>query len=290
MDRTYLAVMRQLKAMNFHRFEIGIRNQITGKMQIKTKTFVEVFKLLPYLKAQNQKNNDIYIRPDRKQSNIGLILIDDLSLTSLERMKALKINPALTIETSPKNYQAWIRLSYDEIDSELATAISKVLARGFNGDMNSADYRHFGRLAGFTNRKPVYCENGSFPYVLCHDSGGKICEIAKEIIYKGIWYLIDKEQIKKGMKSSSKTNRSPLNPEQFFLQSIIKMKDINSDISKLDFAICCRMIRKGFNDDDIFNAMVKCSPSLEQRKAGHKDDYVKRTINNAKKTCNSQDI
>jgi hypothetical protein len=31
---------------------------------------------------------------------------------------------------------------------------SKELATRFGGDLSSADWRHFGRLAGFTNQKP----------------------------------------------------------------------------------------------------------------------------------------
>ena len=42
---------------------------------------------------------------------------------------------------------------------------AKILAERFGGDPNSADWRHFGRLAGFTNPKPQYrLPNGLFPY------------------------------------------------------------------------------------------------------------------------------
>ena len=37
----------------------------------------------------------------------------------------------------------------------LATAIARQLARLYGGDLASADWHHFGRLAGFTNQKPA---------------------------------------------------------------------------------------------------------------------------------------
>jgi hypothetical protein len=37
----------------------------------------------------------------------------------------------------------------------LATAVAKRLARIYHGDPASADWRHLGRLAGFTNQKPA---------------------------------------------------------------------------------------------------------------------------------------
>ena len=36
----------------------------------------------------------------------------------------------------------------------LSTQAAKHLAERFGGDLGSADWRHFGRLAGFTNPKP----------------------------------------------------------------------------------------------------------------------------------------
>jgi hypothetical protein len=49
--------------------------------------------------------------------------------------------------------------------AQARTVAAKILAERFGGDPNSADWRHFGRLAGFTNPKPQYrLPNGLFPY------------------------------------------------------------------------------------------------------------------------------
>ena len=56
------------------------------------------------------------------------------------------------MQTSPGNYQAWIKHAA-RLDKELGTAVARDLAERFGGDVKAADWRHFGRLAGFRNTK-----------------------------------------------------------------------------------------------------------------------------------------
>ncbi|HEY6341571.1 MAG TPA: DNA-primase RepB domain-containing protein, partial [Bryobacteraceae bacterium] len=46
-------------------------------------------------------------------------------------------------------------LSLCPLEPALATAVARHLARTYGGDLSSADWRHLGRLAGFTNQKPA---------------------------------------------------------------------------------------------------------------------------------------
>lgn len=70
------------------------------------------------------------------------------------------------IETSPGHLQVWIRVSAQPLPPELATAIGRQLARWYQGDPASADWRHLGRLAGFTHQKTQRrAPNGSPPWV-----------------------------------------------------------------------------------------------------------------------------
>ena len=50
-------------------------------------------------------------------------------------------------------------------DRTFSTRAAKELARRFGGDPSSADWRHFGRLAGFTNQKPKRRLSERFPTV-----------------------------------------------------------------------------------------------------------------------------
>src|SRR5206468_848786 len=60
-----------------------------------------------------------------------------------------------------------------QLQRSLSTAVAKSLAQKFHGDLGSADWRHFGRLAGFTNRKEKYRQpDGDFPYVRLREASG----------------------------------------------------------------------------------------------------------------------
>ena len=110
--------------------------------------------------AENAKGHHIYIRPSGLSQ---LTLIDDLTRKSLETLLDTGYTPACVVETSPGNFQAWLKHAWT-LTAQEGTVAAKILAEKFGGDPNSADWRHFGRLAGFTNPKPHYrLPNGLFP-------------------------------------------------------------------------------------------------------------------------------
>jgi hypothetical protein len=86
----------------------------------------------------------------KRESN--LTLIDDLKAEAVVRMREERFPPAVVVQTSPANYQAWVKHA-ERLDKELGTAVARDLAKRFGGDVKAADWRHFGRLAGFTNTK-----------------------------------------------------------------------------------------------------------------------------------------
>jgi hypothetical protein len=70
---------------------------------------------------------------------------------AIERMKAEGFEPAVVIETSSNNFQAWLNHG-QALDAAASTRAAKALVERFGGDPSSADRRHFGRLVGFTIR------------------------------------------------------------------------------------------------------------------------------------------
>src|ERR1017187_6647348 len=75
----------------------------------------------------NPTGRNIYIRP-RGEHNLSLI--DDLTAASIERMKAEGFHPALVVETSPGNFQAWLKHSRI-LSKELGTAAARALGQEF---------------------------------------------------------------------------------------------------------------------------------------------------------------
>ena len=65
----------------------------------------------------------------------------------------------------------------------MSTWAAKELAKRFGGDLSSADWRHFGRLAGFTNRKPErLLQNGLPPFVRLRQCEGRTYDAAREFL------------------------------------------------------------------------------------------------------------
>ena len=134
---------------------------------------------LSWLRRENAYGAHIYIRPSGAHAPS---LIDDLSADSLKRMKEAGFETAVTVETSPGNFQTWLNHGR-VLTCALSTLAAKDLAGRFGGDPSSADWRHFGRLAGFTNQKPGRrLPTGLPPFVQLRQSRGGVYTAAPEFI------------------------------------------------------------------------------------------------------------
>jgi RepB DNA-primase from phage plasmid len=88
--------------------------------------------------------------------NPGYILVDldHTGLQVVETMRADGLAPCVVLQTSPGNLQAWMHISSTPLEPAVANSIGRQLAQRYGGDLASTDWRHLGRLAGFTNQKP----------------------------------------------------------------------------------------------------------------------------------------
>jgi RepB DNA-primase N-terminal domain len=167
--RTQGVVGRQIEAMGATRFEIGVFDPNSEQMILRTWDRDTVLKSIAWLRYENLNGRNIYIRPAGEHH---LSLVDDLRGAAIQKMKREGFVPAVLVETSPGNFQAWLNHG-KQLQTSLSTAVAKSLAAKFHGDLGSADWRHFGRLAGFTNRKEKYRQpDGHFPYVLIRETSG----------------------------------------------------------------------------------------------------------------------
>ena len=122
-----------------------------------------------WLRYQNAQGRNIYIRP---RGEHHLSLVDDLTAGAVQRMKEEGFAPALVVETSPGNFQAWVNHG-QVLEKPVSTLAARKLAERFGGDKGAADWRHFGRMVGLTNRKPSRRgEDGRFPFVRLIEATG----------------------------------------------------------------------------------------------------------------------
>lgn len=109
-----------------------------------------------FLRVRNREGCDVYIQPYAEDHNAGYILVDldHADPAVLETMRAKGHEPCVVLQTSSGNLQAWIHVSPTPLEPAVATAIGRELAYTYGGDLASTDWRHLGRLAGFTNQRP----------------------------------------------------------------------------------------------------------------------------------------
>lgn len=148
-------------------------------MLLRTWDEATVLKSIPWLRAKNAEGAAIYLRPKGEHQ---YSLVDNLTADAIKRMHAEGFTPAIVVETSPANFQAW--LNHGEVlDKRTSSAAARDLAERFGGDPSAADWRHFGRLAGFTNRKPAHLqENGLHPFVLILQGNRRVYSMAAHLL------------------------------------------------------------------------------------------------------------
>jgi hypothetical protein len=97
-------------------------------------------------------------------------------------MKEEGFEPAVVVETSPNNFQVWLNHG-QVLEAPMSTRAAKQLAERFGGDPSSADWRHFGRLAGFTNPKPErQLPSGMQPFTRLRSAKGRVYSKATEFL------------------------------------------------------------------------------------------------------------
>src|SRR5713101_1445733 len=170
---TVEAVIKQSRAMGAKTFEIGLFDPTAaqGLMLPRVWDLDTLLRSVSWLRLKNAEGRNIYIRPSGEHS---LSLIDDATIQVIERLKSEGFAPAIVLETSPGNFQAWLHHG-QILPKHLSTLAARLLASRFGGDLASADWRHYGRLAGFTNRKDKHRKtDGTFPYVRLHEATGAV--------------------------------------------------------------------------------------------------------------------
>ena len=157
---TSQAIRRQLAAMPHELYLIRLIHHCTGRPfpgeRLWTADQLTNLATIRFLRVRNREGCDVYIQPYAVDQNAGYILVDlDRSQpTVVATMRANGHEPCVVLQTSPGHLQAWIQVSSNPLEPALATAIGRQLARLYGGDRASTDWRHLGRLAGFTNQKP----------------------------------------------------------------------------------------------------------------------------------------
>lgn len=291
MNRTERAINRQLTAMAAPRFDLGVGLAGGGRKDFIIRDDLaplEIYQSMGWLKHKNANGWHVFVRPAWP---CGLVLLDDLNEASVKRLDADGLPPAALTETSPANFQAWVRLCDvgTRLSAPLMTAAARLLARVYAADMNSADHKHFGRLAGFTNRKSVYRrKNSTYPFVILHRYSGQVAPSGADILRDAKQALIantpEKPRLQKVSLPTSAKNDTPGQLYQRIATSILMANQdkpwVNDpDYSRLDWMVSQNMVAMGKSSHEIADAILKGSPNVYDRHTGNgrAENYARHT-------------
>lgn len=284
------AVERQLRAMGSPQYEVGLFRPATSDCQAemlpRTWDAKTILDSLSWLRWQNSQGRNVYIRPAGEHP---LSLIDDLTADAVKRMKDEGFMPSAVVETSPGNFQAWVNHG-EVLPKALSTAAARALAAKFGGDKGAADWRHFGRLSGFTNRKPNrQLANGLFPFV-------RLVETAETAVYPQANHFIGRLRDMIAAEAAERdrlraTFQRRLQPSSekasLTIDDFRHNSKYDGDGNRVDLAYAIYAVAHGVSESEIRSAIA----SRDLTKKGspkRQEDYLNRTLQKARKAVRSE--
>ena len=106
MDRTEHTVRKTLAATDAPCYDIGILTDRGMFPRMEALSASQFMTRLRYLKYRNANGAHIYFRPSGERR---FTLLDDLDSATLAALTVNGFEPCAVIETSPGNYQAWLK-------------------------------------------------------------------------------------------------------------------------------------------------------------------------------------
>ncbi len=283
-DRTGVAVRAQLAGMTCALYEVGLLDRARDAMLDRVWDAARVEASIAWLKRQNAGGDDIYIRP---KGSVGLLFVDDLAAAAVARLRAEGLAPAVLVESSPGNFQAWVRVAMAPIAPALASAAARELAVRYGGDPQSAAWRHYGRLAGFTNRKPSRRQpNGLPPYALLRHADGGLAARAADLLRVAEERVKEAEALAATASFSGPQGRAVIGLTSAYschMERLLRMYP-EANLSRLDWMVCkdLALTHRNMDPGALRRALAEAirvgSPKLVARKARHVDDYIARTV------------
>jgi len=268
-------------------YEIGVyRREVLGQpaaMLLRQWDTAALEHAIPWLRYQNYRGCDIYIRP--AGSPHPLNLVDDLTAEAVAAMKQTGFDPAVIVETSPNNYQAWLKHP-EQLDKETSTATARALAERFSGDRGAADWRHLGRCAGFCNRKPRHQDvvTGLFPFVRLIEAPGKVYPEANRFIAEVRRSLEEQRRRREHWLDEKLSGPIRGNGSRWSdLKSIDAFRShprYDGDGKRCDLAYAIYALSRGATAAQV-EAAIRSRDLSHKGSERRQDDYVQRTIRKA---------
>lgn len=262
------AVQDYVKALPSPTYDVTImrRGQSDIKTEKRSYTAKQLVDAVPFLMVRNKAGAEVICRPDDSR----YLMLDDMNKSGVDYLKSQKIEPALVVETSPNNLQAWYNFGEvmsDETQRGMLKALSAKLENaGYSCDKAALTVERGGKLPGFTNRKPSreFEKNGVLqaPYVKLTEAVGRVVTRADEMLKKVKDWMIG--QAIKGILAESKAEVVARRVEQLKpLQAFFDAKQTqyaSSDQSSTDASVVNAALVAGYSPSDIAAVLADSRP------------------------------
>ncbi len=278
-SRTRSAIERQIAAMGAAVFEVGLFKPRTPsdshsepEMLPRVWDRETLLRSVSWLCYQNAHGRNVYVRPNGEHH---LSLVDDLTAEAIQRMKVEGFTPAIVVETSPGNFQAWLNHG-QVLPKHVSTLAARSLAECFGGDKGAADWRHFGRLAGLTNRKEKYrSDDGRYPFVRLTEWAGSQYS-ARDTFLQQVLAMASSRTAPAATAPQFYESRKP----RLSIDDFRNKPEYGGDGNRIDLAYAVYALAHGATEDEIRSAIAsrdlsKKGPEFRQQA------YVERTIRKA---------
>jgi hypothetical protein len=292
------AIHRQLAAMPCERYLIRLidhrsRRALPGS-RLWTASQLGQESIVKFLRARNRDGYDVYFQPYAFPHNAGYILLDldQAEPGVLEAMRAQGHQPCVVVETSPGHLQAWVYVSTQPLPPAVASAIGRQLAHWYHGDPASTDWRHVGRLAGFTNQKPRRrLPSGLAPWVILRRATPGLARHSDSLLHSAwqspTFSALPPRRPRQDAPRAASMPPAVTMPEaaaavyQSWLQRLrIPQRFLHPDWSIADLWIAQELLRSGLPSATVKAILRQGSPGFPRHHAAP-EDYLQRTLTRA---------
>jgi hypothetical protein len=243
--------------------------------------------IVRFLRVRNGEGCDVYVQPYAADHNAGYILVDldHAQPAAIPTMRAHGHAPCVVLQTSPGHLQAWIHLSRTPLEPAVATAAGKLLAAAYGGDPASTDWRHLGRLAGFTNQKPARRTLAGYaPWVKVVDTQAGLAPQADALLQAARALAAPPLPASSAHSSWQATGITASLATEIY-QSLIQRWHIRRrfpqpDWSIVDWWVARYLLAQRWTPAQV-EAIVRLASPEFPRHHGNPDDYLRRTVTRA---------
>lgn len=246
-------------------YVIGLINKENNFWKTYTVKNENLEKAFPF--NSHKSKYEYHIKPLEKTDAHYYTFLDDLKKENIDKMKLDGLVPAIVVETSPNNYQAWIRFE-NPMTYQQALATSRYLTYKYEADKGAISTSHFSRCPEF---KRVLKDGTIFTPKLIESSqtinknlDDNLIQAANEkTSQEAIHNYIEKNY------NPAPHIKSPLmadldNRCRTYISNL-KNKGY-SDQSRIDFIVMAWLYRDGYTRNGIISTMLENSENILKRK------------------------